>query len=337
MTPARLAALGEQVVDGARRLASGAARRPWPEPAGSDRAIARRGASRRRSTRRWTSSPTIGRVLRQGPIWRLPEHQPRLTRADERLWERVHPLLTAEDLRPPRVRELAATLGLEPECGRAFPQSGRATGPRRSCRRQPFLSARDAGAPRRDRARARRWLARRHLHCRDLQGPLRRRPQSDDPDSRISRQDGCDASNGRRAHRVARRRGVRLNGADRLGGGKSIGPGGARGLQIRMRVFNLETIGCGSQTQRLLVAQQRFTGKPCKPSDTALGTRSPLFSHRSLSKHRLSHAPPTRQNDTPFGVSLFGHRAGLALSPLRLEHTPRGSWPLHRTIRQEFR
>lgn len=56
-----------------------------------------------------------GRVVRQGPMWRLPEHQPRLTQADERLWQRVRPLLAAEDLRPPRVRELAAALALEPE------------------------------------------------------------------------------------------------------------------------------------------------------------------------------------------------------------------------------
>jgi selenocysteine-specific elongation factor len=56
-----------------------------------------------------------GRVMRQGPVWRLPEHQPRLTQADERLWQRVRPLLAAEDLRPPRVRELAASLALEPE------------------------------------------------------------------------------------------------------------------------------------------------------------------------------------------------------------------------------
>jgi selenocysteine-specific elongation factor len=55
-----------------------------------------------------------GRVVRQGPVWRLPEHEPRLSKADERLWERVYPLLAAEDLRPPRVRELAADLGLEP-------------------------------------------------------------------------------------------------------------------------------------------------------------------------------------------------------------------------------
>jgi selenocysteine-specific elongation factor len=56
-----------------------------------------------------------GRVMREGAAWRLPEHRPRLTQADERLWERVRPLLAAEDLRPPRVRELAAALALEPE------------------------------------------------------------------------------------------------------------------------------------------------------------------------------------------------------------------------------
>jgi selenocysteine-specific elongation factor len=60
------------------------------------------------------------RAVRQGPVWRLPEHQLRLTRADERLWERVQPLLAAEDLRPPRVRELAAALGLEPKAVELF-------------------------------------------------------------------------------------------------------------------------------------------------------------------------------------------------------------------------
>ena len=61
-----------------------------------------------------------GRIMRQGPIWRLPEHQPRLTRSDERLWERLHPLLAAADLRPPRIRELAAALELEPEAVERF-------------------------------------------------------------------------------------------------------------------------------------------------------------------------------------------------------------------------
>jgi selenocysteine-specific elongation factor len=61
-----------------------------------------------------------GRVLRQGPIWRLPEHEPRLTRSDERLWERVRPLLADAGLRAPRIRELAVALGLQPEAVERF-------------------------------------------------------------------------------------------------------------------------------------------------------------------------------------------------------------------------
>jgi selenocysteine-specific elongation factor len=61
-----------------------------------------------------------GRVVRQGPRWRLPEHQPRLTRSDERLWERIRPLLADADLRAPRIRELAVALGLEPEAIERF-------------------------------------------------------------------------------------------------------------------------------------------------------------------------------------------------------------------------
>jgi selenocysteine-specific elongation factor len=48
-------------------------------------------------------------------VLRLPTHQPRLSREDERLWQRVEKLLTAEALRPPRVREVAEALGLDPE------------------------------------------------------------------------------------------------------------------------------------------------------------------------------------------------------------------------------
>jgi selenocysteine-specific elongation factor len=58
---------------------------------------------------------SAGRVLREGALWRLPEHQPRLTNADEKLWRRVRPMLAAAKLRPPRVREIASSLALEPE------------------------------------------------------------------------------------------------------------------------------------------------------------------------------------------------------------------------------
>jgi len=56
-----------------------------------------------------------GAIVRDGAVLRLPAHQPRLTRDDERLWQRLEPLLAADNLRPPRVRELAEALGLEPE------------------------------------------------------------------------------------------------------------------------------------------------------------------------------------------------------------------------------
>jgi selenocysteine-specific elongation factor len=61
-----------------------------------------------------------GRVAREGGLWRLSEHRPRLAPADERLWERVRPLLAEGELRPPRVRELAPALALEPEAVERF-------------------------------------------------------------------------------------------------------------------------------------------------------------------------------------------------------------------------
>ena len=55
------------------------------------------------------------RAVREGPFWRLPDHRPRLVPAEEKLWQRVRPMLEVADLRPPRVREIAADLALEPE------------------------------------------------------------------------------------------------------------------------------------------------------------------------------------------------------------------------------
>ena len=56
-----------------------------------------------------------GQAVREGGMWRLPQHRPRLANADEKLWVRMRPLLAAGDLRPPRVREIAQELALEPE------------------------------------------------------------------------------------------------------------------------------------------------------------------------------------------------------------------------------
>jgi selenocysteine-specific elongation factor len=55
-----------------------------------------------------------GRVVRTGGMWRLAEHEPRLAAADERLWQRLRPLIAEGGLRPPRVRELAGALALDP-------------------------------------------------------------------------------------------------------------------------------------------------------------------------------------------------------------------------------
>jgi selenocysteine-specific elongation factor len=56
-----------------------------------------------------------GRAVCEAGMWRLSEHCPRLASADEKLWGRLSPLLAAGELRPPRVRELANALALEPQ------------------------------------------------------------------------------------------------------------------------------------------------------------------------------------------------------------------------------
>jgi selenocysteine-specific elongation factor len=56
-----------------------------------------------------------GRAARESGMWRLSDHRPRLGIADEKLWQRIRPLLADGQLRPPRVREIAAALAVEPE------------------------------------------------------------------------------------------------------------------------------------------------------------------------------------------------------------------------------
>jgi selenocysteine-specific elongation factor len=113
VTPEQLAALGDKIVD-----ALGAWHQAQPDALGPSRPALimqlRLAAPEAALDAALAELAGAGRVVRQGPIWRLPEHEPRLTRSDERLWERVRPLLADEDLRVPRIRELAAALGLEP-------------------------------------------------------------------------------------------------------------------------------------------------------------------------------------------------------------------------------
>jgi selenocysteine-specific elongation factor len=119
LTPERLAALGDQIVD-----TLGAWHQAQPDALGPSRPaliMQLRGAAPRAALDAALEALAgAGRIVRQGPIWRLPEHQPRLTRSDERLWERLHPLLAAADLRAPRIRELATELGLQPDAVERF-------------------------------------------------------------------------------------------------------------------------------------------------------------------------------------------------------------------------
>ena len=61
-----------------------------------------------------------GTLVRDGLAWRLPSHRPSLAPLDEAAWPRVVALLDAGGLRPPRVRELAVEMGLEPDAMEAL-------------------------------------------------------------------------------------------------------------------------------------------------------------------------------------------------------------------------
>lgn len=56
-----------------------------------------------------------GAVVREGVAWRLPDHHPVLAPLDEAMWTRINAVLSAADLKPPRVRELAAEMRTSPE------------------------------------------------------------------------------------------------------------------------------------------------------------------------------------------------------------------------------
>ncbi|HEY1798524.1 MAG TPA: selenocysteine-specific translation elongation factor [Stellaceae bacterium] len=112
--PAYLARLGETIAERLREF-----HRANPESLGPTRSalyrLMRSAAPEPAFDAAVAALAADGKLVRDGAVLRLPEHQPRLTREDERLWERVLPLLKAGELRPPRVRELAEALGVEPE------------------------------------------------------------------------------------------------------------------------------------------------------------------------------------------------------------------------------
>jgi selenocysteine-specific elongation factor len=60
-------------------------------------------------------SRSRGGIVRDGMVWRLPEHRPVLSPVDEAVWVRIKAALDAAGSRPPRVRELAERMGVAPE------------------------------------------------------------------------------------------------------------------------------------------------------------------------------------------------------------------------------
>jgi selenocysteine-specific elongation factor len=114
ITRERLATLGDRIV-----AALGAWHQKQPDMFGPTRAtligLLQTAAPEAALDAALATLADSGRIVRQGSLWRLPDHHPRLTGADEKLWERIRLLLDAGKLRPPRVREIAAALSLEPE------------------------------------------------------------------------------------------------------------------------------------------------------------------------------------------------------------------------------
>jgi selenocysteine-specific elongation factor len=56
-------------------------------------------------------SRSRGDIVRDGVVWRLPDHHPVLDARDEAVWERIKATLQESGLRPPTVRELALSTG----------------------------------------------------------------------------------------------------------------------------------------------------------------------------------------------------------------------------------
>jgi selenocysteine-specific elongation factor len=59
-------------------------------------------------------------IVRDGLVWRLPDHRPSLSPLDEAAWPAIATALEAAGLRAPRVRELATEMALAPEAMEAM-------------------------------------------------------------------------------------------------------------------------------------------------------------------------------------------------------------------------
>ncbi|HXU92852.1 MAG TPA: selenocysteine-specific translation elongation factor [Gallionella sp.] len=56
-----------------------------------------------------------GLIAQSGPWLHLPDHKVALTPAEERLWQRIFPMLQSESFQPPRVRDIAHDLAMTEE------------------------------------------------------------------------------------------------------------------------------------------------------------------------------------------------------------------------------
>ena len=80
-------------------------------------------------------------ILQRDAVYHLPGHQARLAPADAAAWKRIEPALTAEPLRPPRVREIAELLAIAPDQTEAFAGSAGALRLAAAGRAQSLLPA----------------------------------------------------------------------------------------------------------------------------------------------------------------------------------------------------
>lgn len=93
--------------------------RVHPESPGVDLERLRRGLALRPSAALFAAAAgelqRTGQLVRDGAGLHLPGHLAALTGEEGVLWRKVEPLLEAGDLRPPRVREIAAAIGIDHE------------------------------------------------------------------------------------------------------------------------------------------------------------------------------------------------------------------------------
>jgi selenocysteine-specific elongation factor len=110
-TPARWAALLQAIVD---RMAT--EHQQAPDSLGPDRARLHRMALP--ALARTVFSALLdelladGRIVQSGPWLHLPEHRVTLSPGEEKLWQRILPMLLDQPFQPPRVRDIAEELAL---------------------------------------------------------------------------------------------------------------------------------------------------------------------------------------------------------------------------------